>query len=210
MFVPFCSCVFATAAVATVFAVIAAATAVVANALVRVFGLWYPLAVEALFLYIPPSASSDNNHSQFLFQALLIPSLPPQQRLADGLRQRRVECHQADRPLPRRPALRHDGEEEREGGGGRGGGVAAGIGGHYGDILSHGQQAKSHTLKYFIYNIYFFFKIRWRQGPRLPQAVIYGVSVSYRNSLLLLGGREMAGELEELDLVYEVRFPYFF
>ncbi len=88
----------------------------------------------------------------FPFQALLIPSLPPppQQRLADGLRQRRVECHQAYRPLPRRPALRHDGEEEREGGGGRGGGVAAGIGGHYGDILSHGQQAKSHTSKYFI------------------------------------------------------------
>ena len=86
----------------------------------------------------------------FPFQALLIPSLPPQQRLADGLRQRLVECHQADRPLPRRPALRYDGEEEREGGGGRGGGVAAGIGGHYGDILSHGQQAKSHTSKYFI------------------------------------------------------------
>jgi len=42
---------------------------------------------------------------------------------------------------------------------------------------------------------------RWRRGPNLPRAVIYGVSLPYRNSLLVLGGREMAGELRELDAV---------
>ena len=44
---------------------------------------------------------------------------------------------------------------------------------------------------------------RWRRGPPLPLAIIYGVSIQLMNSLIILGGKHIgAKNMETLDTIF--------
>lgn len=47
---------------------------------------------------------------------------------------------------------------------------------------------------------------RWRTGPNLPQAIIYGVSVQFANTLVILGNIELVLEYRNLVLTNETLF----